>query len=138
MLYIYVHTYNYTACPMTHGTFHFKFCGVQLTHRKDKQINAYFQFTKLTKLRPYYIVFNVAIIRFFFWGGSFRGNQKTHKFSTGLQLRESVKNLEFLADMTDHAGPRRYECNRVFQIVTREICNLMLKFHNPMKICGTR
>ena len=40
--------------------------------------------------------------------------------------------------MTDHAGPRRYECNPVFQIVTREICNLVLKFHNPMKICGTR
>ena len=40
--------------------------------------------------------------------------------------------------MTDHAGPRRYECNPVFQIVTREICNLVLKLHNPMKICGTR
>ena len=40
--------------------------------------------------------------------------------------------------MTDHAGPRRYECNPVFKIVTREICNLVLKFHNPMKICGTR
>ena len=35
--------------------------------------------------------------------------------------------------MTDHAGPRGYECNPVFQIVTREICNLVLKFHNPMK-----
>ena len=42
------------------------------------------------------------------------------------------------AHMTDHAGPRRYECNPVFQIVTSEICNLVLKFHNPMKICGTR
>ena len=37
--------------------------------------------------------------------------------------------------MTDHAG---YECNPVFQIVTREICNLVLKFHNPMKSFGTR
>ena len=27
--------------------------------------------------------------------------------------------------MTDHAGPRRYECNQVFQIVYREICNLV-------------
>ena len=40
--------------------------------------------------------------------------------------------------MTDHAGTRGYECNPVFQIVTREICNLVLKFHNPMKIFGTR
>ena len=40
--------------------------------------------------------------------------------------------------MTDHAGPRRYECNRVFQIGTRGICNLVLKLHNPMKNCGTR
>ena len=37
--------------------------------------------------------------------------------------------------MTDNAGPRRYECNPVFQIVTRKICNLVLKLHNPMKIC---
>jgi hypothetical protein len=43
-----------------------------------------------------------------------------------------------MVDMTDHAGPRRYECNPVFQIVTREICNLVLKLHNPMKIFGTR
>ena len=40
--------------------------------------------------------------------------------------------------MTDHAGPRRYECNPVFQIGTRGICNLVLKLHNPMKNCGTR
>ena len=31
--------------------------------------------------------------------------------------------------MTDHAGPRRYECDPVFQVVTREICNLVLKFY---------
>ena len=43
-----------------------------------------------------------------------------------------------MVDMTDHAGHQRYECNPVFQIVTREICNLVLKFHNPMKNCGTR
>ena len=40
-------------------------------------------------------------------------------------------------DMTDHAGPRRYECNPVFQIGTRGICNLVLKLQNPMKNCGT-
>ena len=40
-------------------------------------------------------------------------------------------------DMTDHAGPRRYECNPIFQIGTRGICNLGLKLHNPMKNCGT-
>ena len=34
--------------------------------------------------------------------------------------------------------PQGYECNQVTQIVNREICNLVLKFHNPMKICGTR
>ena len=40
--------------------------------------------------------------------------------------------------MTENAGPRRYECNLVFQIITREICNLVLKLHNPMKMCVTR
>ena len=34
--------------------------------------------------------------------------------------------------MTDHAGPRGYECNPLFIIVSRKICNLVLKFHNPM------
>ena len=46
--------------------------------------------------------------------------------------------IEIEGHMTEHAGPRRYECNPVFQIVTREICNLVLKLHNPMKICVTR
>ena len=40
--------------------------------------------------------------------------------------------------MTDHASPRRYECNPVFYIGTRGICKLVLKLHNPMKNCGTR
>ena len=29
-----------------------------------------------------------------------------------------------MGHMTDHAGPRGYECNPVFQIVTHRICNL--------------
>ena len=36
--------------------------------------------------------------------------------------------------MTDHAGPRRHECNPVFQIGTRGICIQVLKLHNPIKI----
>ena len=40
--------------------------------------------------------------------------------------------------MTDNAGPRGYECIPVFQIVTREICSLVLKLHNPMINCCTR
>ena len=33
--------------------------------------------------------------------------------------------------MTDHAGPKRYERNPVFQIVNRGFCNLVLQLHNP-------
>jgi len=44
------------------------------------------------------------------------------------------KNMSY---MTDHAGPRRYKCNPVFQIGARGIFNLVLKLHNPMENCGT-
>ena len=50
----------------------------------------------------------------------------------------NVKAINQRINVTDHAGPRRHECNLVFQIVTRWICNLLIKLHNKMKFFVTR
>ena len=43
-----------------------------------------------------------------------------------------------ISHMTNHAGPWRCKCKMVFQIVTRGICNLVLKYHNLIINCVTR